>query len=174
MKALLALSLGLLVISCDGDGGDGDGKDTDQRILPAGAEFRGPVDGIERYAFDDGSRLEFVVSGEMVVALTSGVVLSAEFPAEVTFAVRSAAGQEFAGRAVFEAIAVDAQAQFRGETAVRGGTAVISGAFRTVSDATILDVQGFSFPRPVSATVKTHEIVLQGSRLAETRLTPAP
>lgn len=175
MNALLALGLTLLLISCDGNGDDGDAKkDTEQRILPTGAEFRGPVDGVDRYSFDDGSKVGVVVSGEMVIELPNGAVLAAEFPAEATFAVRATNGQEITGRADFPAIALDAQARFRGEAAVSGGKAVISGAFLTVSDATILDVQGFSFPRPTSAGVESHEIVLQGSRLTETRLTPAP
>lgn len=175
MKTMYLIGMALLLVACDGDGDGANGnKDTELRILPAGAEFSGNVAGIDRYTFDDGAKLEFVVNGQMDVVTPAGVVLNSAFPAEVTFAVRSTTGGSLAGRAEFASISIDGQARFRGETQVKDGTAVISGAFVTVTDATILDIQGFSFPQPVSAGVSSHEIVLQGSRLAEIRLPPSP
>lgn len=175
MKAVSRFVVVLLLAACDGNGDGSNGKkDTDLRILAAGAEMSGNIAGVDRYAFADGAKLEFVVNGQMVVTMPEGVVLDTEFPADVTFAVRSTAGDKITGRAEFASIAIDGQARFRGETAVKGGTAIISGAFVSVTDATFLDVQGFSYPQPVSAGVQSHELVLQGSRLAETRLTPSP
>lgn len=174
MKQRHVLAIVLLLTAC-GDG-DGDGKRTTEpkRIVEPGSLYSGPVGGVDRYKFEDGSKLDFVVSGRMVVETPEGVALSSEFPANVTFSVRSSNGETLSGRAAFTDIPIDAQARFRADAAVKYGTAVISGAFASVSDATVLDVQGFSFPQAVSSGVKTHEIVLQGSRLTEVKLTPAP